>query len=133
MIDAQALLTGLQPRLKTLEQDLHDQAHDPEVAWSQQLRREHAEATERGRTALTWSQWVAGEVTQAAVAWLLASVFVRFCEDNRLLPGGPWIAGPGDRLDRAVDNENAYFAEHTTHNARDWLEQAFGSLAGLPA
>lgn len=140
MISSAALLADLKRRLAVLEADLRAQSEDPEVVWSGQLRAEHARATERGRTALTWSAWRDGEVSQAAVAWILASTFVRFCEDNHLLDGHPsaggspvWIAGPGDRTARAVEHQQAHFEDHPTDNSRDWLLVAFGALADLPA
>jgi hypothetical protein len=142
------LLADLKGQLKLLETDLRAQSDDPEVRWARDLGAEHGAATERGRTALTWSVWRDGEVAQAAVAWLLASTFVRFCEDNRLLDGArtpegghapvPWITGPvgaeeGDRFARAVEHQTAYFEAHPTANDRDWLRESFTVLASLPA
>ena len=39
-----------------------------------------------GPAGLGWT-WRDNEVDQAAVAWLIATTFVRFCEDNDLLVG----------------------------------------------
>ncbi len=148
MIVSSQLLADLKRQLTQLETDLRAQSDDPEVKWARDLKAEHRTATERGRTALTWSVWRDGEVAQAAVAWLLATTFVRFCEDNRLLDGArtpegghapvPWIAGPvgaehGDRFARAVEHQTAYFASHPTANDRDWLRESFAVLASLPA
>ncbi len=41
-----------------------------------------------------------------AVHWLLSCVFVRFIEDNGLIPR-PWLAGPGERLGLARDRHEA--------------------------
>jgi hypothetical protein len=140
VISSALLLADLKRRLALLESDLRVQSEDPEVAWSAQLRTEHAHATQRGRTAQTWSTWRDGEVSQAAVAWILASTFVRFCEDNHLLDGHPtaggspvWLAGPGDRTARAVEHQQAHYEQHPTDNSRDWLLVAFRALADLPA
>ncbi|NMR20264.1 BREX-2 system adenine-specific DNA-methyltransferase PglX [Cellulomonas fimi] len=140
MIVSSALLADLKRQLAALEGDLRAQSEDPEVEWSRALRSEHARATARGRTALTWSVWRDGEVAQAAVAWILASTFVRFCEDNHLLDGHPtaggspvWIAGPGERTAQAVENQQAHYEKHPTDNSRDWLHLAFRALADLPA
>ena len=88
-------LTGaLKKVVLSLEDDLRARvASQPEVdaAW----RGLHAQAVDRERTAMSWQAWRDDRVTQAAVAWVLTSVFVRFCEDNRLLRP-VWIAGPGD-------------------------------------
>ena len=51
---------------------------------------------------MTWGEYRDEQVTQAAVAWVLATVFVRFCEDNHLIPD-PWIAGPGERTRLAAE------------------------------
>ena len=148
MIVSSQLLADLKRQLTLLETDLRAQSDDPEVKWARDLKAEHRTATERGRTALTWSVWRDGEVAQAAVAWLLATTFVRFCEDNRLLDGArtpeggyapvPWVAGPvgaehGDRFARAVEHQTAYFASHPTANDRDWMRESFAVLASLPA
>jgi hypothetical protein len=74
-------------------------------------------------------------VTQAAVAWILATVFVRFCEDNDLI-ASPWIAGPIEpepegrhRLLEAEERHQAFFRDHPEKNDRDWLIAAFEHLA----
>ena len=52
-----------------------------------------AGATRPDRTAATYESWLDDRVTQSAVAWILATVFVRFCEDNGLIDL-PVLAGP---------------------------------------
>ena len=42
-------------------------------------RAEYREALSSERTAASWESWVDERVTLAAVAWVLSSVFVRFC------------------------------------------------------
>lgn len=142
MIDSSALLIDLKAQLKVLQADLKERADDPSTTWGARLQQEHAEALRRERTGLTWTAWRDNEVDQAAVAWIVATTFIRFCEDNDLLVGATldglptpigWIAGPGDRTKRAVENQDAYFRDHPTHNSRDWLQQAFRVLAAQPA
>jgi hypothetical protein len=126
------LVKDLQAQLKSLTTDLRnrsDQAGDP---WSQDLKAEYERARERGRTGLTWSVWRDGEVHHPAVAWVLATVFVRFCEDNGLIEG-PWITGEGPRHAQAADNETAFYQADPTRNSRDWLREGFAALADLPA
>jgi hypothetical protein len=91
---------------------------------------------------LSWIDWREGEVSQAAVAWIIAAVFLRFSEDNGLLKGIeldgqpvalPLIAGPGEALERAIENETAFYSSSPTMTGRDWLQRAFRALAGLPA
>lgn len=146
MIVSSALLKDLRGQLKLVEADLRQQAQDPEVAWSSELREQFDHATRAGRTGLTWSAWRDGEISQAAVAWLIAATFVRFCEDNDLLEGAvadgqipaPWIAGPtdtptGSRVARAVEHQTGYFTDHPARNDRHWWREAFSVLANLPA
>lgn len=142
MIDSAALLADLKRELKTLEADLRVRAEDVDSVWGARLRDEYQRAQARERTGLAWIDWRDGEVAQAGVAWIIATVFIRFCEDNGLLVGAtnggrpvaqPWIAAPGDGLERAVENEAAFYAGAPTMTSRDWLQQAFGTLADLPA
>lgn len=138
--DHTTLLSALRRRVTLLENDLRERSDDREVVWSAKLREEYDWAFERERTALTWSAWRDGEVAQAAVAWVLACTFIRFCEDNRLLDGHPtageapvWIAGPGTRTRDAVENEQAHYEGRPTDLTSDWLHVAFDALGSLPA
>ena len=142
MIDSSALLSDLKAQLRLLQADLKERADDPTTEWGATLQREHAEALRRERTGLSWTAWRDNEVDQAAVAWIVATTFIRFCEDNDLLVGATldgmpvavgWIAGPGDRTALARENQTAYFRVHTSHHDRDWLQQAFRVLAAQPA
>ena len=89
-------MKDLQARVKLLAVDLRASSDDTGSEWGRDLKAEYAAATDRGRTGLSWSQWRDGEVDLAAVAWVLATVFIRFCEDNDLVDG-PWITGEGRR------------------------------------
>ena len=66
-------------------------------------------------------------ITQAAAAWVSSCVFVRFLEDNELVPT-PRIAGPGERLARRVDEHESYFHLHPTNTDRDYLLAIFDGL-----
>jgi hypothetical protein len=126
-----ALLRDLRRELATLEDDLRERTDElPELRDG--LRNEHGEALRLGRTAETFTAWRDEQVTQAGVAWLLACVFVRFCEDNRLV-GPVWLAGPEERRAEAADAHTAYFGDHPERNDRDWLLEAFRYLEGLAA
>lgn len=142
MIDSKALLADLKRELSALEADLTERAEDTTTPWGAELREDYERAKNRDRTGLSWIDWRNGEVAQAAVAWIIASVFIRFCEDNGLLLGAkrdgralpqPWIAAPGDGLERAVENETAFYTATPTMTGREWLQHAFGTLAELPA
>ncbi|WP_219813883.1 BREX-2 system adenine-specific DNA-methyltransferase PglX [Rathayibacter sp. AY1D1] len=142
MIDSALLLADLKLQLKLLDADLRTRADDADNPWGARLREEHGTATRRERTGIAWIAWRDGEVAQAAVSWILASVFIRFAEDNGLLAGAqrndrpiaqPWFAAPGEGLDRAVENEAAFYAASPTMTSRDWMHDAFRALADLPA
>ncbi|MDG4752823.1 BREX-2 system adenine-specific DNA-methyltransferase PglX [Micromonospora sp. WMMD718] len=130
-----AVSTGLTAALKKVVLDLEDDLRDrvasqPDVlaTWKQ----EHKAAESRERTAMSWQEWRDDRVTQAAVAWVLTTVFVRFCEDNRLLKP-VWIAGPADRRQEALDAELAYFRAHPEDTDREWVLQAVEYLRSTEA
>ncbi|WP_443033656.1 BREX-2 system adenine-specific DNA-methyltransferase PglX [Streptomyces sp. CA2R101] len=92
------------------------------------LRAEYDEARRLGRTAATWNAWLDERVTQVAVAWVLGTVFVRFCEDN-LLIAEPYLTGPDvERRDLADARYAQYVEEDPDPTYRGWLERAFEEL-----
>jgi N-6 DNA Methylase len=121
MIDRKRLLGDLQKLLPKVEADLlerSDSAEVPDVG--RKLREEYTAAQAADRTAQSYEDWRSDAITQAAAAWVLSCVFVRFLEDNQLVRT-PKIAGPGDGLKRARDEHEAYFRQHPTHSDRDYL------------
>lgn len=131
MIDAKKLLADLQARQKQLETDLRKQIGElPDL--KARLEAEYKSAREAGRTADTFGTWRDHQVTQSAVAWLLACTFVRFAEDNGLLPT-PRLSGPGDALRRARDAFSEFVRRNPTENERHYLESVFDGLAEFPA
>ncbi len=131
MIDSRTLLSALQAQQKKLEADLRQQmANLPEL--KERLQADYQEAIAAGRTADTFGAWSDNEITQAAVAWLLACTFVRFCEDNALI-ATPMLAGPGDAMRRARDAVREFFREHPTDNERHYLEHCFDQMAAIPS
>ncbi|WP_327009670.1 BREX-2 system adenine-specific DNA-methyltransferase PglX [Dactylosporangium sp. NBC_01737] len=123
-------LAALQRQLKTVSADLRDQS-EAVPALKSWLEAQYKEAYGR-RTGATYEAWREEQLDQAAVAWVLGTVFVRFCEDNDLIDR-PYIAGPGQRTDEAVEAATEYFLEHPTDNDRHWIRQAFTHLASLRA
>ena len=95
-------------------------------------KQEHQRALEKERTAASWVAWRDDRITQAAVAWVLTTVFIRFCEDNALV-APVWITGPENRRQEALDAQLAYFRAHPEDTDREWLQVAIDYLAGLPA
>jgi hypothetical protein len=129
-----SLLSDLQAQVRLLSDDLRERSDQEPFA--AKLTAEHTEAAnppkpETPRTAQSYPAWREDRIVQAAVAWVLSTVFVRFCEDNDLVDL-PWIAGPGDRLDLAIERAEERARIHTDQTDRDWLEEAFQGLSGSP-
>src|SRR5205823_2766447 len=109
MIDRRRLLKDLQGQVKALEKDLREQV-DTVGDEYERLRAEYDHAFDLGRTAATWTVWRDERITQAAVAWALGTVFVRFCEDNGLLGSSVYLAGPElERMTLAEESQEEYF------------------------
>ncbi|MFR9779024.1 BREX-2 system adenine-specific DNA-methyltransferase PglX [Micromonospora sp. MS34] len=133
---AEERLTGeLRAELKALEDDLRRRvATQPAVdrAW----RDQHQEALQCGRTAGSWQEWSDDRVTQAAVAWILTTVFIRFAEDNKLVKQ-VWISGPKERRQEALTAQAEFLRSEARTNPdvtdREWLLHAIKYLAGMPA
>ncbi|MGI5154402.1 BREX-2 system adenine-specific DNA-methyltransferase PglX [Microbispora sp. CA-102843] len=135
MIDRSALVRDLKVQVRELEKDLRARAADE---FDEALRTEWRAARDAERTAVPYdpglkNSWLDDRVTQAAVAWVLGTVFVRFCEDNGLLEH-PYIAGRaseqyGSRLAVAKERQDEYW--NTAHDPTDrgWIERSFDALS----
>ncbi|GII83982.1 DNA methylase [Sphaerisporangium siamense] len=121
------MLKDLQRQARLLEADLRAQAEEREEI-GERLREMHAKATSIGRTAETWNSWLTAQAAQAASSWVLACVFVRFCEDNDLT-AHRWIAS-ADYDSDASTTDNAT-GRHTIDNGTDW--HTTNNEAGGPA
>ena len=131
MINPQALLSDLKKLLERLEGDLRERA-DEVVALRDSLRSAYQFAKQADRTAQPFKIWREEYLTQAAVAWVLACVFVRFIEDNGLIDT-PLLAGAGPRLDQAKDQRTLYFQQHPIDSDREYLHYVFGKVEAVPA
>lgn len=137
MIDSALLLTQLQSTktsrttmVKRLEDDLRKRCDEnPEV--DAPLKARYDEAKSKKRTAATYKAWREDEITQIAVAWVLACVFIRFLEDNELVET-PKLSGTGARLQRARDEHELFFREHPTETEREYLLSVFEETGRLP-
>lgn len=130
-----SLTSDLQRQVLLLEDDLRKRVEADSATRSEWVA-EHDRALAVGRTSYAWQTWRDDRVTQAAVAWVLATVFVRFCEDNRLVDP-VWLAGPPERRQEALDAELAFYREASRTRddvtAREWLKEAVQHFAMLPA
>lgn len=131
MIDAPALLKDCQRLVRHLEDDLRERlAEHPDL--DAQVRAEFDRAKERRRTGQSYTVWRDEYLTQVAVHWVLAAVFVRFLEDNELLPD-PWLSGPGDRLADARSRHERFFMNEPAASDREYLLACFQDVEALPA
>ena len=127
MVDHKALLDDLKRQVTKMESDLTAQVKAlPEV--KDRLDAEYKKAAKLNRTAATWNTWLDERITQAAAAWVLGTVFVRFAEDNRLIPE-PYLTAPDiERRDLAEARYGEYVESDDDPTYRGWLERAFAEL-----
>lgn len=138
------LTAALKPQLVKIVDSIRAQVTtNSEI--SARWKSEHQAAVRAQRTAGSWTDWLDDQVTQAAVGWVLGSVFVRFCEDNVLLnssegrgagtsSAGVWITSPDPhRAQLANDAETAFYQQDSDRSYRHWLEHAFGALGAEEA
>jgi hypothetical protein len=131
LIDEGRLCEGLKRLLTQTELDIRERlAEEPPL--DEALKSRHTAAVEAGRAdAGAWHAFCDDAITQAAVHWLLAAVFCRFLEDNRLIAEA-WIAGPGDRLTEAHERQSLFYRENRHANDADYLTAIFARTAALP-
>lgn len=132
------LVAALRRQVSELEADLRARVdgddHDlrqPRVYES--WKRDYDAAFAAQRTASSWQQWRDDRVTQAAVAWVLVTVFARYCEDNALVRPR-WIGGAtADERGHALDARRSYFQQHPEHTDREWLQQIIAHFGKFTA
>lgn len=135
---AAELVTALKRQVLVLETDLRarvdgDDQHARQDGVLDAWRRDYDAAFAAQRTAATWQEWRNDRVTQAAVAWVLLTVFARYCEDNSLL-SPRWIGGAdADHRAQALDARRAYFQRHPEHTDREWMSQIIGHFGKFTA
>ena len=125
------LTPKLQKLVLRVEDDLRTRL-DEDAELKARWQSEHVDALRAERTSSAWVSWRDDRITQAAVGWVLTTVFLRFCEDNALL-SKVWIAGPGARRQEAFDAENAYFRAHPENTWREWIMEGIAHLQSFPA
>uniref|UniRef100_UPI0026052F42 BREX-2 system adenine-specific DNA-methyltransferase PglX n=1 Tax=uncultured Halomonas sp. TaxID=173971 RepID=UPI0026052F42 len=136
MIDREKLLSDLKGELPKIEADIL-QYSERHAELGQHLQEEYQKAVEAGRTAEHFVAWREAQITQAAAAWVLTCVFVRFLEDNGLLDE-PVLSGPVSREDgsrplaHAKERITHHFSEHPAHAEREYLLALFRELDRYP-
>lgn len=135
---ATELVKALRKQVTVLEDDLRARVDGPDIdtrqpGVEQRWRAEYTAALHAQRTAASWQAWRDERVTQAAVAWVLLTVFARYCEDHALVSKA-WIGGPdADARQQALDARRAYFTEFPEHTDREWLETIITHFAKMEA
>lgn len=136
MINRSDLLKNLQGLLPHIEKDILAYSKSNQEL-SEHLQEQYQAALDAERIAEHFVAWREAQITQAAVAWVLTCVFVRFLEDNDLLTE-PVLSGPvsnkmGDNaLQQAKERMVAYFNENPTHEDRHYLLNLFDELQQYP-
>jgi hypothetical protein len=131
MIHPKRLLDDLKRLLRRLEADLRERAGTV-AELAELLQHEYQAAREARRTGESFEMWRDGTLTQAAAAWLLGCVFVRFLEDNGLVEEA-LLSGPQERRRLAAERQMQYFQRRPTDSDRDYLYDVFRTVQQLPA
>lgn len=131
MIDSPRLLADLQKEVIKLHADLRTRC-DVDASVDAPLKTQYDAARAGHRTALTYKAWREEELTNVAVAWVLACVFIRFLEDNTLVDA-LYLAGPDPQaMARARDQQILFFRENPGLSEREYLAHAFTEIGKLP-
>lgn len=135
-----SMLIRLEKRVTRFEDDLRQQCKDV-PAPDARPKAQYQQAKDAGRTACSYPVWRDGELTQAAVGWVLSCVFVRFLEDNDLLERS-FLSGVGENRARGAES-NACVSDQIENHGIWWnfagrfLNEAFASVldtrAGIDA
>lgn len=129
-VDGKAYLADLRKLVTRTEDDLRVRAQELEDVHAD-LTAQYNEAVRSERTLETFESWRDQYLTQVAVGWVLSCVFLRYLEDNDLIEE-TWLAGEGERLQRAHDRHQLFFRSGPTLTDRDYLLEAFSNVAKLP-
>jgi hypothetical protein len=131
MITIKTLLPDLKELVKELDEDLLARAiGNPEIDAG--LREAFTQIEKGGRTAQAYEVWREDYLDQVAVAWVLACVFVRFMEDNRLI-NECWLTGEGERRKLAEDTHELFFRQHPHDTDREYFQHVFHEVGKIAA
>lgn len=131
MIKRTKLLADLKVQVKDLEADLRAR-FATDIEYRSRLTADWQAARDAQRTSEDVAIWAEAQFTQSAIAWVLACVFVRFCEDNALLDT-PLLVGTDTRGQSAQARQEAFFMQNPTASDNDYLRDVFAVAARLPA
>ena len=126
------LTIRLRKLLTVLESDIRQRVAD-DAAVRAPLVVEYQADLESGLTKQDFANWVEGRITQSGVAWILATVFVRFLEDNQLITPARLLEPIANATGSPIERWQLFTAKTPTANRRDWMQSEFSELAKLPA
>lgn len=130
----QNLTTALQPVVAMVLDDMRSRL-DSDEETTARWKADYDAARKAERVGGSFGDWCEDLLLQAAVGWVLTTVFVRFIEDNELFgPAGTFISGQTlQRRSAARDREQRFYAEHPHLNYLGYLEEVCEQLRAVPA
>ena len=128
------LTTALQPVVKFVLDDMRSRL-DSDEETTARWKADYDAARKAERVGGSFGDWCEDLLLQAAVGWVLTTVFVRFIEDNELFgPAGTFISGQTlQHRSAARDREQRFYAEHPHLNYLGYLEEVCEQLRAVPA
>ena len=129
-----SLTVALQPVVRSLVADMRARL-EADPARLQSWKTEHTNAQEADRVGFSFAEWSEEQLQQAAAGWVLATVFIRFIEDNDLFGRRQVFLTGFDAERRALgrDFQDALYQQHPEYSYRAYLEHCFDQLKGVPA
>jgi hypothetical protein len=131
MVPIKTLLPELKDLVEELFEDLLARAQQDDKI-DAGLREAFGQIEKGGRTAQVFEVWREDYLDQVAVAWVLACVFVRFMEDNKLIDEC-WLAGVKERRKLAEDSHELFFRKHAHDTDREYFHHVFHEVGKIPA
>lgn len=129
-LDLPRLQSELARLVRHLQDDLRQRCEQQEAV-NAPLLAEYQQARQAQRSSEAFAPWRECYLGQVAVAWVLASLFLRYLEDNGLLDE-VWLSGLGAKRSQAEERYSAYFRKFPEHSDRDYFHYVFDQLAQLP-
>ena len=126
------LTVRLRKLLTVLESDIRTRVAEDAVVRAP-LEVDYQADRKSGVTQQDFANWVEGRITQSGVAWILATVFVRFLEDNQLITPARLLEPIANATGSPIERWQLFTAKTPTANRRDWMQSEFSELAKLPA
>jgi hypothetical protein len=123
------LLADLRKQLAALESDLRSRTDEARIDGV--MRSEWRSTREASRTGMTYALWRDEQMHQTALAWLLSSSLLRFCEDKRLISTA-FLAGPGERLTLTEEQQAQFARQRAYATDRDWILSGFDEMCRSP-